>query len=108
MARKMQVVFTDDIDGGPADETVKFAIDGTAFEIDLSTAHAEELRQALQPFIAAARKVGGSTRRASRSSRPAGPSPSDVRAWAKAEGLKVSDRGRVPDELIVKFRAAGQ
>jgi Lsr2 len=107
MAQKMQVVFTDDTDGGPADETVKFAIDGTAFEIDLSAAHADELRLALRPYIAVARKVSGSTRRASRS-RPAGPSPSDVRAWAKAEGLKVSDRGRVPDGLIVKFRAAGQ
>jgi hypothetical protein len=108
MAQKMQVVFTDDTDGAPADETAKFAIDDTAFEIDLSAAHADELRLALQPYIALARKVGGSTRRAGRSSRPAGPSPSDVRAWAKAEGLKVSDRGRVPDELIVKFRAAGQ
>jgi hypothetical protein len=108
MAQTMQVVFTDDMDGGPAHETVNFGVDGTAFEIDLSTAHAEQLRQALEPYIAVARKMGGSSRRASRISRPAGPSPSDVRAWAKAEGLKVSDRGRVPDELIVKFRAAGQ
>jgi hypothetical protein len=108
MAQRTEVLLIDDLDGSEANETVNFAIDGTAYEIDLSTTHASELRQALQPYLGVARKVGGSTRRASRSSRPSGPNPSDVRAWAKTQGLKVSDRGRVPDELLVKFRAAGQ
>jgi hypothetical protein len=94
--------------GSEANETVQFGIDSVTYEIDLSTAHATELRQALQPYVAVARKAGGGTRRAARGSRSAGPSPSEVRAWAKAEGLKVSDRGRVPEELIVRFRAAGQ
>jgi hypothetical protein len=105
VAQRTQIVFTDDLDGGPADTTVSFAIDGTAYEIDLSAAHAEELRAALQPFVAAARRVGGGTRRAAKGTRT-GPSPSAVREWAKTEGIKVSDRGRVPAELIVKFQAA--
>jgi hypothetical protein len=106
VAQRTQIVFTDDIDGGPADATVSFAIDGTAYEIDLSAAHAGELREAFQPYLAAARKAGRSARRPSRGGRSSGPSPSAVREWAKAEGIKVSDRGRVPAELIVKFQAA--
>ena len=106
MAQRTQIVFTDDLDGGPADTTVSFTVDGTAYEIDLSTAHAEEFRTALQPFVAAARRVGSSSRRAGKSGRSGGPAPSAVREWAKGEGIKVSDRGRVPAELIVKFQAA--
>ena len=64
------------------------------------------LRSQLEPYIAAARKTGGSARRAARSSRPAGPSPQEVRAWARAEGIEVKDKGRVPAELIVRFQAA--
>jgi len=107
MAQRTEVHLVDDLDGSEASETVTFAIDGAAYEIDLSSAHASELHKALQPYVLAARKVSG-TRRASKGSRTGAPSPADVRAWAKAEGLKVSDRGRVPDELIVKFRTAGQ
>jgi hypothetical protein len=105
VAQRTQIVFTDDLDGGPADTTVSFAVDGTGYEIDLSATHAEELRTALQPFIAAGRRVGGSSRRPAKSGR-SGPSPSAVREWAKTEGIKVSDRGRVPAELIVRFQAA--
>lgn len=108
MAQRMEIQFIDDLDGGPADTTVSFAIDGTAYEIDLSAAHAEELRSALQPYSAGARRVGSSSRRASRGGRSnsSGPSPSAVREWAKAEGIKVSDRGRVPAELVVRFQEA--
>ncbi|HEY5018597.1 MAG TPA: Lsr2 family protein [Streptosporangiaceae bacterium] len=106
MAQRTQIVFTDDLDGGPADTTVSFAVDGTAYEIDLSAAHAEEFRVALQPYVAAARRVGSSSKRAAKAGRSGGPNPSAVREWAKTEGIKVSDRGRVPAELIVKFQAA--
>jgi Lsr2 len=106
MAQRMEVQFIDDLDGGPADTTVTFGIDGTAYEIDLSAAHAAELRDALQPFVAVARRVGSSSRRAGRSSRSGRPSPSAVREWARSEGIKVSDRGRVPAELVVRFQEA--
>jgi hypothetical protein len=113
MAQRTQVVFTDDIDGSPADTTVRFAMDGAASEIDLNAVHAEEFRKAVQPFIDAARKAGGSgtSRPASTgraSSRPGGPSPSDVRTWARGQGIEVKDKGRVPAELIVRFQAAGK
>jgi hypothetical protein len=106
MAQRMEVQFIDDIDGGPADTTVIFAVDGTAYEIDLSAAHAAEFRAALEPFVAVARRVSGGSRRAGRSARPGRPSPSAVREWARSEGIKVSDRGRVPAELVVKFQEA--
>ena len=111
MAQRTEIVFTDDLDGGPADETVRFGIDGTQFEIDLSKAHADELRSVLQPFVASARRVtaaSGARRAARPAPRRGGPSPSDVRAWARSEGIEVKDKGRVPAELVVKFQAAGQ
>lgn len=108
MAQRTQILLTDDIDGSPAEETIRFALDGTNYEIDLNKEHASEFRQAVKPYADAARKAGTPARRSGRSSRRGNPDPSEVRAWAKAEGLAVNDRGRVPEELIVKFRAAGQ
>lgn len=69
MAQRAEINFVDDLDGSPANTTVSFAIDGTSYEIDLTTAHAQEFRDAVQPFIAAARRTGRSGRRA-RASRP--------------------------------------
>ena len=109
MAQKIQTIFTDDLDGSEAEGTVGFGLDGVDYEIDLSAAHAEELRKIVEPYVAAGRKVGGTARRPARRAgrRGAdGPSTSDVREWAKTQGFEVKDRGRVPAELIVKFRAA--
>ena len=106
MAQRMEVQFIDDIDGGPADTTVHFAVDGTAYEIDLSAAHAAEFRASMERFVAGARRVSSSSRRPGRSARSARPSPSTVREWARSEGIKVSDRGRVPAELVVRFQEA--
>jgi hypothetical protein len=114
VAQRTEIVFTDDLDGGPADETVRFGIDGTQYEIDLSKAHAGELRSVLQPFVASARRAtsgaggGAGSRRGSRPASRRGPNPSEVRAWARSEGIEVKDKGRVPAELVVKFQAAGQ
>ena len=107
MAQRTEIVLTDDLDGSPADETVRFGIDGTQYEIDLSKKHAAEFRTALQPFILAARRLSVAQRRAARPApRRTGPSPSDVRAWAKNEGIEVKEKGRVPAELVVRFQAA--
>jgi hypothetical protein len=110
MAQRMQMIFTDDLDGSEAAGTVRFGLAGAEYEIDLSAANAEKLGKAIEPYIAAGRKAGGSTpRRASRASaRSEGPSPAAVRQWAKDQGIAVKDKGRVPDELVVRFRAAGQ
>jgi hypothetical protein len=107
MAQKIQVLFTDDIDGGEADGTVRFAIDGTDYEIDLSAQHNEELRGILKNYIAHARKVSGTPRRGSRSTRK--PSAIDTvaaRAWAREKGYAIKERGRVPAEVVAKYREA--
>lgn len=110
MAQKVQVVLTDDLDGGDADETVQFALDGVSYEIDLSTANAEALREALAAYVDAGRRIGG---RASRRSAVAKTRPavervdlSDVRAWARENGYQVSDRGRVSAEVKAAYEAA--
>src|SRR5450755_2326576 len=108
MAQKVQTFFVDDIDGGEAAGTVRFGLDGTDYEIDLSTAHADALRKALEEYIGAGRKVGGRARRGHGSGRrtaSGAPNSSDVREWAKTQGIEVKDRGRVPAELVVKFQA---
>jgi len=107
VAQKVQVVLTDDLDGGEADESVQFALDGVSYEIDLSEANAEALREALAPYLAASRRIGGrASRRAT--SRPASERTdlSDLRAWARENGYQVSDRGRVSGEVRAAYEAA--
>jgi hypothetical protein len=111
MAQKVQTLLIDDLDGAEAEGTVRFGLDGTDYEIDLSAKHAEALRKALAPYLNAARRAPGSaSRRPGRSGRRAasadGPNPTAVREWAKSQGIEVKDRGRVPAELVVKFKAA--
>jgi hypothetical protein len=111
MAQKVQTLLIDDLDGGEAEDTIRFGLDGTDYEIDLSAKHAEALRKALAPYLSAARRAPGSAaRRPGRNGRRAanagGPDPTAVREWAKSQGIEVKDRGRVPAELIVKFKAA--
>ena len=108
MAQKVQVILLDDLDGGDADETVSFALDGASYEIDLSTKNASKLREALAPYVASARKSsarrtrgrGASSGRSSRSDTTA------IREWAREQGLKVSDRGRIPSDILAKYEAA--
>jgi Lsr2 len=105
----VQTVFIDDLDGTEADGTVRFGLDGAEYEIDLNAEHAQQLREALARYVGAARRVSGNARRPARTGRrpqPAGLNTTEVREWAKAQGIDVKDRGRVPAELIVRFRAA--
>ena len=105
MAQKVQIVLIDDIDGGPADETITFAVDGTSYVIDLSTANAARLRNAMAPFVGHARKAAG--RGGARRPRNAGGGKSaEIRAWARERGLAVNERGRIPADLVAKFEAA--
>ena len=108
MAQKVQVILVDDIDGGSATETVSFALDGTSYEIDLSTKNAARLRDVVAPYVASARKVGGrSTRRSSGRRAAAGENrTAEIRAWAKSKNMKVSERGRVSAEIVAKYDAA--
>jgi hypothetical protein len=112
VAQKITTLFIDDIDGGAAEGTVRFALDGTEYEIDLNAAHSEELRSALGKYVSHARKVGGSVRRAGRApgrvSRSAGSAlnTTEIRSWARENGFEIKDRGRVPADLVAKYQAA--
>ena len=106
MAQKIQTLFIDDIDGSEAEGTVRFALDGAEYEIDLSTTHNEELRATLGAYVAHARKLAGTARRtAARSGRKASTVDTvAVRAWARENGYDIKDRGRVPGDLVAKYR----
>ena len=109
MAQKIQTLFIDDLDGSEAEGTVRFGLDGSEYEIDLNAEHAQALREALARYVQAARRAGGGSRRPVRSGRKVsadGHSSTEIREWAKAQGIEVKDRGRVPAELVVKFKAA--
>jgi hypothetical protein len=91
-----------------AEGTVRFGLDGTEYEIDLNAEHAKDLRDALARYTAAARRASGTARRPARTGRRAaasGLNTTEVREWAKAQGIEVNDRGRVPAELVVRFKA---
>ncbi len=104
MAQKVNIVLIDDIDGSGAVETVSFGLDGTSYEIDLNKKNAAALRDALAGYVGNARKVTGSRRGGRRSSAAAlGPSAREVRDWARSNGFKVPDRGRIPADIREAF-----
>jgi hypothetical protein len=107
MAQKIQTLFIDDIDGGEAEGTVRFALDGSEYEIDLNSQHSEELRSALGKYVTHARKVGGAARRSTaRGSRRASTVDTvAVRAWAR-EQIGIKERGRVPANVVEQYRTA--
>jgi hypothetical protein len=105
MAQRTQVLYVDDIDGSEAEGTLRFGFDGTDYEIDLNKDHADQFAQVIGPFIAAARKVA-SSRRPARGTRAGRQNLSDVRAWARNQGIKISERGRIPADVLAKYNAA--
>ena len=104
MAQRVTVVMTDDIDGTEAAETIAFRVDGTAYEIDLSTKNAAKMRQAFGRYIEHARKAAGG-RRSGRPRRDRHFS-SAVREWAKQQGIQVSERGRIPASVVSQYEEA--
>ena len=109
MAQKVQTLFVDDLDGSEAEGTVRFGLDGTEYEIDLNAQHAPQLRDTLARYVSVGRRVSAGTRPPARSGRTVQPNAlntTEVREWAKAQGIDVKDRGRIPAELVVKFKAA--
>ncbi len=113
MAQRVQVLMTDDLDGGEADETVFFALDGSSYEMDLSVANAQTLRNAIAPYVGVARRSGraaGRSRAGSPGPRSAAPSGSGenaaIREWANAHGHRVSARGRISVQVRDAYAAA--
>ena len=108
MAQKIQTLFIDDIDGGTAEGTVRFGLDGTEYEIDLNAKHTEELHKVLANYVAHGRKAAGPTRRASRGRRSGAGAvdTAKVREWAKGNGFDIKERGRVPANVVEKYKEA--
>ena len=100
MAQKVQVVLVDDLDGGHAEETLTFSLDGVSYEIDLSHDNAAQFRDAMAPYVGHGRRIGGSRRTSSRSAgrAPGSPDPAEV--------IEVNERGRISAELMSRFLAA--
>lgn len=105
MAQRVNVVLVDDLDGSEATETVRFGLDGTNYAVDLTEAHANELRDLLAPYVGVGRKLSGQRRMARRVS-TGEPNAADVRAWARENGYDVSTRGRVPADVLQAYAAA--
>lgn len=106
MAQRVNVILVDDIDGSDADETVNFSLDGADYEIDLTSEHASELRNALSLYVGYARKVGGRRTKGQRSSATGSVSAADIRQWARENGFDVPERGRVSAEVREAYAAA--
>ena len=112
MAQKVQVLLVDDLDGGEATETVSFSLDGGSYEIDLSSENASKLRKEFAAYVDHARKAsgggggGGGARRRRARTGPGRERSSEIRAWAKDRGYKVSERGRIPATIIQEYDAA--
>ena len=110
MAQKTIVELIDDLDGGRADESVSFGLDGVEYTIDLSTSNADALRKALEPFASAGQRQGGRKQSGS-GNRAFGKATSRrqnqaIREWGRSQGEKISDRGRIPAELVSRFNEA--
>jgi hypothetical protein len=111
MTQRTIVTLEDDLTGGDADETVSFAIDGRAYEIDLSEQNASALRERLAPYVSVARRAGRINVPAARRGGPlrhvaTEVDPAAVRAWAASNGYEVSPRGRISRAVQDAFKAA--
>ncbi len=109
MAKQTTVTLIDDLDGSEADEQIEFALDGKGYEIDLSTANTSRLRDSLAPFVSAARRTGA-RRTSSASTASSGPRAGTdreqnqaIREWAQQQGMKISERGRIPSNVLEAY-----
>ena len=107
MVQKVNVLLVDDIDGSDAEETIPFGLDGTHYEIDLNSDHAQELRGRLERYVKAARKATGSADRPARVRRTTvnDARNKEIRNWARDRGLDVNDRGRIPADIVAQYEA---
>jgi hypothetical protein len=106
MAQRVIVELEDDLDGGPAVETLRFGLGGSEYEIDLSKKNASAFRRQIAPYIEHARKAGRGQRRRPGRSASSRERSGDIRAWAKDHGIPVSERGRIPASVVQQYEAA--
>ena len=110
VAQKMQVLLTCDLEDGdkPGSQTMRFAVDGSSYEIDLCDKHAKQMRDALARYVASGRRVSQAGSRRLRSSGGGDRERTQaIRAWARKKGIKVSERGRLSADIVAKYEASG-
>src|SRR3954468_8123661 len=114
MAKQVITLLTDDLDGGEADRTVEFGLDGVNYTIDLSEKNAGKLRKALDPYLSAATRIGRSGVEARATRRGAAPASTGrasrdqnqaIREWASKNGYEVSERGRIPSSIVEAYHS---
>jgi Lsr2 len=106
MAKSVTVVVTDDLDGSPDAQTLTFGFDGVTYEIDLSDHNRARLQALVAPYIQAGRRVGRGRRTAASRPPASRGDRAAVRAWAKEQGITVSERGRISSDVISQYEAA--
>lgn len=115
MAQKVTVQLVDDVDGSVADSTVEFGLDGVNYTIDLSEQNASKLRDSLAAYVSSARRLGGRKRAPAKgkAGQPSSaPTQADrernqaIREWAREQGMQVSDRGRIPADIVEAYEKA--
>jgi hypothetical protein len=106
MAQKVKIILVDDLDGGSADETVRFGLDGVGYEIDLSSSNAGELRSAVERFVAHARKTSGGRPTRTKISSGRNQDSAQIRQWARDNGYAVNSRGRIQAEIQEAYHKA--
>jgi len=106
MATRTTIALEDDLEGGPADETLWFSLGGAEYEIDLNVKNADAFRQQLEAFTGHARKAGTQQRRRPPRTASSRVRSGDIRAWAKRKGIDVGDRGRLPASVVEQYEAA--
>ena len=107
MAQKVTVELEDDLTGGPAAQTVRFAFEGSDYEIDLSAKNAAAFGKKLAPYLEHARRVGRAPARRPGRTAANRQRSGDIRAWAKEHGLAVNERGSIPTGVVEQYQAAG-
>lgn len=108
MVQKVTVTLEDDLSGGPAKETIRFAFEGTDYEIDLNAKNAAVFHKQLRPYLEHARRAGRAQGRRAGRTAASRQRSGDIRAWAKEHGLAVSERGRIPASVMEQYQAAGR
>jgi nucleoid-associated protein Lsr2 len=108
MAQRVTVALEDDLDGGPADETVRFGLGGAEYEIDLSKKNAAAFRKKITPFVQHARRAGRRPARGPARTAASRQRSGDIRAWAREQGIQVSERGRIPSSVVEQYQHASR
>lgn len=111
MAQQFQVRYIDDIDGtdlGGNANTISFAFEGKEYSIDLSDENVETFRTAVAPYIKAGHRVTGNKTKTTRktTTKTASGDTKAIRDWARAHGYDVSDRGRIPTDVLEAYATA--